>query len=812
MNAMARWLMTGVFICLPAIVEAAPQTKDGVDALGDPLPEGALMRYGSNRLRHSQPMVAAAFSPDGKLIASSSFDSFIRLWSTDDGKEVAHIKPLQPTPFTPRLLSFSPDGKTLLATDRANTLCAFKMADATLIWQERNALNPQALAWSQDGKQIVLCRLDGVVRVLDAATGKLEVECARQEQQLTAVAFAADGKEVVAVAGFTLRRFDAKTGKLLANTPFPANINRGVNLNYPRITFTADGRQLVFSDAASGFWIWSLEPNTAQKHSSPQATTGLAISISSDNRFVAMSMADGNVTVWGAASGKMLRSISAATVQSNAILSPDARMLAAFAANNRVLRVWDLADFRPIGPEQSIGELHGVLTLDAGKTIITASYQGQLIAWDAATGKAKDQFQNATGGFLSFGSTDDKAVRAFDVQQNKVLWSPGKKAELVPRAGIRAAIGNPHHYAANGEWIAMRENTGDIVIREFESGKDIKSFRVENRNLGFHTIQMTPDLRWLTAIDGGRAAWTWEVADGRLLPSCGPITFPIPTSVSPDGRLLVSMETNALMLWEIASGKERARVPRANTLAPKSLAVSRDHRLLLAGSHQGELVLFDVLDGKEIKRIAAHNGGIRSIAFVQSSNRFLTAGDDNSVLLWDADRLAGYLPIRASAAENVREWMNDLRSSNGNRVFAAILGLSSHPDATLKLIRTLAKPPVDETAKRIDTLIAQLDHPRFKVREDASRELAALGIEAKKALDEAIKKPASEDARLRMENLLKKIQGGSVTAESLREYRLIETLERIGTKEARDQLVEMTKGKAESPIVREAKAVLERWR
>ena len=65
------------------------------------------------------------------------------------------------------------------------------------------------------------------------------------------------------------------------------------------------------------------------------------------------------------------------------------------------------------------------------------------------------------------------------------------------------------------------------------------------------------------------------------------------------------------------------------------------------------------------------------------------------------------LPVKPLPDENVREWMNDLSSSNGERAAAAIRGLSAHPEATLKLLRTLSKPPVDESAKRIDVLIVQ---------------------------------------------------------------------------------------------------------
>ena len=35
---------------------------------------------------HTQPVYSLAFSPDGKYLASGSFDKMIRIWSVKDGK------------------------------------------------------------------------------------------------------------------------------------------------------------------------------------------------------------------------------------------------------------------------------------------------------------------------------------------------------------------------------------------------------------------------------------------------------------------------------------------------------------------------------------------------------------------------------------------------------------------------------------------------------------------------------------------------------------------------------------------------------
>jgi WD40 repeat protein len=58
------------------------------DAQGDPLPVGALARFGTIRLRHGERVGALAYSQDGKLLASGGHDGTVSLWDTVSGKRL----------------------------------------------------------------------------------------------------------------------------------------------------------------------------------------------------------------------------------------------------------------------------------------------------------------------------------------------------------------------------------------------------------------------------------------------------------------------------------------------------------------------------------------------------------------------------------------------------------------------------------------------------------------------------------------------------------------------------------------------------
>ena len=60
---------------------------------------------------HQGPVVAVAFSPDGKTFLTASSDNTVRLWDADPGQPFGLILEHQDVG---QAVAFSPDGKSIL--------------------------------------------------------------------------------------------------------------------------------------------------------------------------------------------------------------------------------------------------------------------------------------------------------------------------------------------------------------------------------------------------------------------------------------------------------------------------------------------------------------------------------------------------------------------------------------------------------------------------------------------------------------------------------------------------------------------------
>jgi TIR domain/WD domain, G-beta repeat len=121
---------------------------------------------------HTHEVAAVDFSPDGKLLASASWDNTVRLWDVESGKQ--HGEPLTGHTNSVEDVAFSPDGKLLASAGDDKTVRLWDVESGKQYGEPLTGHTKGVwdVAFSPDGKLLASSSDDKTVRLWDVASGK----------------------------------------------------------------------------------------------------------------------------------------------------------------------------------------------------------------------------------------------------------------------------------------------------------------------------------------------------------------------------------------------------------------------------------------------------------------------------------------------------------------------------------------------------------------------------------------------------------------------------------------------------------------
>jgi hypothetical protein len=148
---------------------------------------------------HHKPIDTLAFSPDGKRLATASWDKTVKIWNAQTGTELAT---LQGHPGEVYPLAFSPDGRLVLSGDGSGVAILWDADTGKMIRDVRGHTKVvQAVAFAKDGKTVATAGWDKTIKLWDTATGAAVAVLKGHTLSVLDLMFSPDGRTLASVSG-----------------------------------------------------------------------------------------------------------------------------------------------------------------------------------------------------------------------------------------------------------------------------------------------------------------------------------------------------------------------------------------------------------------------------------------------------------------------------------------------------------------------------------------------------------------------------------------------------------------------------------
>ncbi|MEG3903058.1 serine/threonine protein kinase [Microcoleus sp. B4-C5] len=304
---------------------------------------------------HSSFVNSLAISPDGKILASGSWDKTIKIWDLETTELIGTL-----TGHSDRVnsVAISYDGKMLVSGSSDETIKFWNLHNGDLLCTfPGHSMEVNSVAINPKGLVIASCGgADNTIKLWNLRSGELLRTLKGHSDNVNAVVFSPDGKILASGSSdATSKVWDVESGKLLRTL---SGLNVGVN----SVAIAPDGQilasvsndytiklrnlqtgsllRILNTNSGRGKGVTNLGTNEAVHILQNYVSRGESVAISGDGLTLASGCDDNTINIWNLQTGELLTSLKghSGTVYSVAI-APSGNLLASGSAD-QTIKIW----------------------------------------------------------------------------------------------------------------------------------------------------------------------------------------------------------------------------------------------------------------------------------------------------------------------------------------------------------------------------------------------------------------------------------------------------------------------------------------
>jgi WD40 repeat protein len=596
---------------------------------------------------HTEAITDCSFSPNGKLVVTSSFDETACIWNAETGQLLHQLKGHK---GKVRSAAFSANGNLVLTSSDDLTVRIWDAisGDSLFLFNTNNRLKSNCFAFfSTSGDSIVMSQSDSLLQVCDVKTGSVLQVLHGNRLHIEGASFSPDGTKIIGRSKVTARIWDVATGKMLA----PA-IKINATEGFQWIRFSADGSKVLSCLNVEDLLIWDAQTGKSLPSFADRIAADKFGPFTPDGKQVVATLKNNSTQLINVDNGSVAVTLEKTPYTGKLTFSPDGKWLAAASANGKAI-VWNALSGKILTSDSIFSSYYGKMCFSPNGSSLLTTDEREIVIHDLKDGHEPILFKGHAGAVddVLF-SEDGKTIYAYSVQRGIEEW------ETATAKPIKTLLKNIHYkygrelvYLPDGKRAISYKN-GPACIIDVQNGTTLLSFNANTDSINKLFISRDGNLA-VSCSDDGKAS-IWDLATGNLLN-----IFDLPFSnletgvFSPDNKFLITVEqggTKQALVWNLST-KEISDTLGGDVHLIKSVVFSNTGNKVAIGNNNGLISVWDAEKGERLweKQFNRFN-----------NYEFLVFSPDDQWIL-AASKGQGVLQL-INAGTGAKEWeMNSIR-------------------------------------------------------------------------------------------------------------------------------------------------------
>ncbi len=534
---------------------------------------------------HTDITPTLAFHPNGKILATGSWDGTVKLWNVDNGSLLwvgNHTSTI--------CVAWSPDGRLLASGARDTTIKVWDVASGTNIQTLlHHTSGVYSLAFSPDGS-LASGDFDGTICLWEQE--QKVFTCVQvlkgHTNMVKGLAWSPDGKLLATGSwDYTIKLWDIARGTNLQTLLGHTNMIH-------HLAWSPDGRLLASCSIDKTIRLWKQDGTQRALHGHTAAVYSIAFT--PDSCAILSGSEDGTLRLWDVARSQCIRVQQGHTVSFQDIdWSPDGTQLISGGTDGQVI-IWDIVNKSPLkvlhGHSWIIG---GVAWSPDGKWVASCEWHTVIRLWNPITGICSQELRDPIGAAMGMvQSPDGRSLACGTTRHGAQVWDIAT-CSLRWTGRIHTPVIRHVSWSPDGSQLSGGGDDGNVYLWSATDGTLLQQFQ------GHHGIVM-------------RVVWS---PDGTQLASCGG-----------------SSTMGEVFLWKMPTGEHIQTLTEQSGII-YTIIWSPDGSHLISGGSDGKLRWWKAHSGVCIHVREAHQGTVQSLRISPDGHRLASCGDDGTITIWD---------------------------------------------------------------------------------------------------------------------------------------------------------------------------------